>query len=88
MTQDPNWLDGNGVAGLLREVFGAEMSTALRGCASCGDTNALGAHRAYVSAGVVLRCPSCSDLAVRIATLPDRHVVSLTGTWKLEVPRS
>ena len=87
MTEHANWLDGNGVAGLLREVFGAEMSTALRGCSSCGVTSALGEHRAYVSAGVVLRCPNCGDLAVRIATLPDRHIVSLQGSWKLEVPR-
>jgi hypothetical protein len=88
MTEQANWLDGNGVAGLMREVFGTEMSTALRVCSGCGDRNPLGACRAYVSAGVVLRCPSCSRLAVAVATLPDRHVVSMTGTWTLEVPRS
>jgi hypothetical protein len=81
-------LDGNGLAAMLEDAFGAEMTNALRGCASCGATHALGEHRAYLSAGVVLRCPSCSDLAVRIAVLPDRYVVSLQGTWKLEVPRS
>jgi ABC-type cobalamin transport system permease subunit len=88
MSEQATWLDGNGVAGLMREVFGTEMSTALRVCAGCGDRHALGTCRAYVGAGVVLRCPSCSRLAVAVATLPDRHVVSLTGTWTLEVPRS
>jgi Family of unknown function (DUF6510) len=81
------WLDGNDLAGLLAEVFGAELTAALRDCPSCGARHAIGAHRAYAGAGVVLRCPSCSGLALRIATLPDRHVVSFTGTWQLEVPR-
>ena len=36
MTEQATWLDGNGVAGLMREVFGTEMSTALRVCAGCG----------------------------------------------------
>jgi hypothetical protein len=79
----PTWLDGNGLAGLLEEVFGGEMTTVRRGCQSCGARNVVGAHRAYRGAGVVLRCPACGDLAIRIATLPDRHVVRLFGTWEL-----
>jgi Family of unknown function (DUF6510) len=81
------WLDGNALAGLLREVFGAEMTTAPHRCRSCGTRSAVGAHRAYFGAGVVLRCPVCSDVAMRIATLPDRHVVQLTGSWTIEHPR-
>ena len=83
-----NWLDGNGVAGLLAEVFGAEVTAVVRGCGSCGAEAAVGAHRAYRGAGTVLRCPVCGDLAARIATLPDRHVVRLAGTWLIEVPRA
>ena len=29
-------LDGNAIAGLLQEVFGTEMTTALGMCATCG----------------------------------------------------
>jgi len=29
-------LDGNAIAGLLEDVFGAEMTTASCACASCG----------------------------------------------------
>jgi hypothetical protein len=47
----------------------------------------VGAHRAYAAAGVVLRCPGCGAVALRIAVLPDRHVVQLTGTWTFELPR-
>jgi hypothetical protein len=89
MTEEPAlWLDGNAYAGLLMELFGAEMTAAERDCAGCGARRAVGAHRAYRGAGVVLRCPSCNDLAMVIAELPDRHVIRLTGTWAFSAPRA
>jgi Family of unknown function (DUF6510) len=81
------WLDGNALAGLLAEVFGTEMTTAQHRCRSCQTLSALGAHRAYRGAGVVLRCPACGDLGLRIATLPDRYSVHFTGAWELAMPR-
>jgi hypothetical protein len=81
------WLDGNALAGLLAELFGADMTKAERGCASCGERYPVGAHRAYRGAGVVLRCPVCSDMAMLIAELPDRYVVRLTGAWAFSTPR-
>lgn len=87
MNDDALWLDGNALAGLLHDVFGTEMTTVQRICQSCRARNAVGAHRAYQGAGMVLRCPSCGDLALRIAVLPDRHVVHLAGTWMLDLPR-
>jgi hypothetical protein len=88
MTDLAVWLDGNALAGYLVEVFGTEMTTVQRICQSCGARNAVGAHRAYRGASAVLRCPACSDLALRITTLPDGHVVQLSGTWTLELPRA
>jgi len=82
------WLDGNGVAGLLGEVFGAEVTAVVRACGSCGTEAPVGAHRAYRGAGVVLRCPGCGDVAIRIAQLPDRNVVLVRGSWSIELPRS
>jgi hypothetical protein len=82
------WLDGNGVAGLLGEVFGAEVTAVVRACGSCGTEAAVGAHRAYRGAGVVLRCPGCGDVAIRIVQLPDRNVVLVRGSWSIELPRS
>jgi hypothetical protein len=81
------WVDGNGVAGLLEEVFGGEMTAVMRGCGSCGNRSPLGAHRAYRSAGVVLRCPACADLAMTVVQLPDRNVVQVRGSITLELPR-
>jgi hypothetical protein len=80
-------LDGNGVAGLLDEVFGNDMTTVVRICLSCGVAATLGAHRAYRGPGMVLRCPACADLAIVIVSLPDRYVVQLRGALQLEMPR-
>jgi predicted RNA-binding Zn-ribbon protein involved in translation (DUF1610 family) len=87
MTERALWLDGNGVAGLLAEVFETDMTAVPRACGSCGAVNAVGAHRAYLGAGTVLRCPACGDVAMRIAVLADRHVVELRGRWLIELPR-
>jgi hypothetical protein len=73
--------DGNEIAGLLQEVFVAEFTTMERTCQSCGDRSPAGAHRSYHGAGIVLRCPNCDDVALRITELPDRLVFELRGAW-------
>ena len=73
--------DGNGVAGMLSEVLAVEVTTMQRRCQSCGAENALGAHRAYEGAGVVLRCPACADVAVLIGVREDRLVIEWRGTF-------
>jgi hypothetical protein len=80
-------LDGNAIAGLLRELLGYEMTDVVRACGSCGERHPVGAHMLYRSAGVVLRCPSCYDLAMLVVTLPDRTLVQLTGSWTLSLAR-
>lgn len=85
MSEDSLCLDGNSIAGLLEEIFGAELTATQRRCQSCGALARLGAHRVYRSVGTVVRCPVCSDIAMRITTLPDRHVVLMAGTWEVEV---
>jgi len=80
--------DGNGVAGLLAEVLATEATVVRRTCQSCGDVQALGAHRAYHGAGVVLRCPSCGDVAVRIGVHEHRLTVEWRGTLLMEVERA
>jgi Family of unknown function (DUF6510) len=75
--------DGNAIAGVLQEVFVAEVTTAVRVCQACGLDSQIGAHPMYRGAGMVLRCPGCGQVAAVIAELPDRHVISLHGTWSL-----
>ena len=84
---EATWLDGNGMAGLLTEVFGADVTAVVRTCGSCGTAAAIGAHRAYRGAGVVLRCPGCEAVAIRIVQLPDRTVLEVRGAWVVELPR-
>jgi hypothetical protein len=86
MNERALWLDGNALGGLLQELFATELTDAPHGCASCGAVRAIGAHRLYRGAGQVLRCPVCSDIAlVVVATAEDRHIVHMTGTWRLEM---
>ena len=78
--------DGNGVAGLLSEVLAVEVTTMQRRCQSCGAENTLGAHRAYHGAGIVLRCPACADVAVRIGVREDALVFEWRGTYTAPRP--
>jgi Family of unknown function (DUF6510) len=76
--------DANTIAGLLEEVFVAEITACRRVCQSCGQEHAIGAHLLYTGAGHVLRCPGCGDIAACITTLPGQYAVSLSGTWRLD----
>jgi hypothetical protein len=79
-------LDGNAAAGALAEVFTAEMSVAVTTCATCGDARPLGELRAWLQApGLVLRCPSCGDVQLRLVRAGDRAWLSLRGVRVLEM---
>jgi hypothetical protein len=86
MNEVAQWLDGNALGGLLQELFGSEMTATPHRCRSCGGVRPVGAHRLYQGAGLVLRCPSCDAIALAVATLRDRHILHLEGTWRLEMP--
>ena len=88
MSEDARWLDGNALAGLLRSSSPRELTAAPHSCQSCGAERAVAAHRLYRGAGTVLRCPVCSDIALVVATAPDRHIVHLAGTWRMEISRA
>ncbi|BDG04740.1 DUF6510 family protein [Anaeromyxobacter oryzae] len=73
-------LDGNGAAGVLREVFAVEMTAAALTCAGCGRVSAVGGLHLYGGAmGAVLRCPSCEALVVCITSVPTGHFIELRG---------
>ena len=81
-TEDPH-LDGSGMAALLAELAVADLTTLMRTCQSCGDRQAVGAHPAYRGAGVVLRCPACGDVALRIGISDERLTVEWRGTLQV-----
>jgi hypothetical protein len=79
-------IDGNGVAGLLEEFLAAEATTARRRCQSCHDERPLAEHRAYRGAAIVLRCPSCEDVAVVISERDDELVLEWRGLYRITRP--
>jgi hypothetical protein len=74
--------DGNAVAGLLQEIFAAEVTTSRRVCDGCGTEHPIGEHRCYEGAGIVLRCPSCGQVAAQVGVLPGEYVIGLRGAWR------
>jgi hypothetical protein len=81
-------LDGNAVAGLLQDLFMAEMTASVTQCASCGRTGDIGALLAFTQApGVVLRCPDCEQVVLRIAVTLDAVYLDARGATSLRVPR-
>jgi hypothetical protein len=78
-------LDGNAVAGTLRDVFTTEVTTAVGTCGNCGAVDAVGAVHVYVSAGIVLRCPHCESVLIRLVQHDTRVWLDLTGLRSLEL---
>ncbi len=80
-------VDGNAVAGLLQELFAVEMTVAPVGCASCGREGELGSLRAYLHGpGVVLRCPGCGAVMLRIVQTPRANYLDARGAAFLCIP--
>jgi hypothetical protein len=75
--------DGNELAGVLAELFGADVSGILRRCGSCRELRIVAEHPLYHGAGYVLRCPACGDLAATVVERGSDYAVTLRGTWLL-----
>ncbi len=74
-------LDGNAAAGLLYEVFGVEMTTTIGECGHCGHAGEVGSLLAFTRApGVVLRCPACREVMLRVVQTPLGTYVDARGT--------
>jgi hypothetical protein len=81
-------LDGNAVAGLLQEIFGAEMTTNPAECANCGQVNELGGLLAFTHApGAVLRCPACEAVMLRLVETPHGVYLDARGTVYVRLAR-
>jgi len=73
-------LDGNAAAGILSEVFVPDLTTALATCAHCGTIRAIGALLVYAHGmGMVMRCPNCDAVVLRVARPRTQLWVDLTG---------
>jgi hypothetical protein len=81
-------LDGNAVAGELRMIFGREMTTDDLECASCGQVHAFGTLLAFTQApGIVLRCPGCEAVVLRVVETPRAIYVDARGAAVMMISR-
>jgi Family of unknown function (DUF6510) len=81
-----NTLDGNAMAGALRELFAVDVTAARAECVGCGRVSAVGEAIVYSSApGLVARCPGCDAVVVRLVSGPDRRWLDLRGVVCLEL---
>ncbi|MFJ8631215.1 DUF6510 family protein [Streptomyces sp. NPDC093568] len=81
--------DGNALAGPLRELFTADVTSAAGRCAGCGHTAVVADLRVYARApGLVARCPSCDTVLLRFVRTPDAAWLDLRGTVYMRVPMS
>ncbi len=86
MEEEDLKLDGNAAAGLFRELFAFELTTARGRCDNCGAVAEVGAVFVYANApGTVLRCPRCGNVLMRIAKDDGRCWLDVRGVSWLEV---
>lgn len=81
-------VDGNAVGGLLAGIFAADVTGSPGQCAHCHTVSAVGTLRAYVRGpGVVLRCPACAEVVIRIVETPTGTLVDVSGAAFLRISR-
>jgi len=81
-------VDGNAVAGLLYEIFAMEVTTGEVQCVFCGRRGAIGSLLAFTQApGVVLRCPRCENIVIRIVQTPGAIYLDARGVTYLRLEK-
>jgi Family of unknown function (DUF6510) len=85
---DESVLDGNAVAGLLAATFGFEMTAMPSQRVHSHNVNVTAELRAYTRApGIVLRCPTCSGVVLRIVETPTATLIDTSGIAWLRFER-
>ena len=78
-------LDGNAIAGLMIEVFGAEMTTAAGTCDQCGATAQMAEAVVYLQApGTVARCRTCDSILMVVVRAHGVHCIDLRGLARFD----
>ena len=84
---DERHLDGNALGGLLRDLFGQEMTDKRGCCAACGVIRPLGAAMVFREApGDVVRCSNCGTVVIVAVPVPNGIRVSFESLRWVEVP--
>ena len=81
-------VDANAVAGVLQEIFSEEMTANPTECAHCGYEGEVGTLLAFISApGLVLRCPGCESVILRIVSTPKAVYMDARGAVYVRLAR-
>ena len=81
-------LDGNAAAGILHNIFALEMTAQPTECAHCGNQAPLGALLAFMQGpGVVLRCPGCENVVLRIVETDNAIYLDARGAVYLRLEK-
>jgi hypothetical protein len=81
---DDATLDGNAIGGLLASVFGADMTTAVGTCGSCGAVTMVAELPVYLTEiGTVVRCRSCESVLMVFVSVRGITCVDLMGLASL-----
>lgn len=82
-------LDGNAAAGILSEIFTLEMTGSSVECVNCGRQGEMGTLLAFMQApGVVLRCPACEHIILRVVQTPTAIYLDVRGAAYISLRRS
>lgn len=81
------FVDGNALAGPLREIFAVDVTLAVSQCVSCGQSDPVAALVVYSHApGLVARCPGCDSVVLRLVRGPSGAWLDLRGCVSLHIP--
>jgi hypothetical protein len=87
MTEQTPYMDGNAAAGEIGALLSIDVTMARGQCVACGTAGTLASARMYGPApGLVLRCPACEAVLVRVVEGVGRAWLDLRGLAYLEVP--
>ena len=79
-------LDGNAAAGPLADLFAVEMTRAIVVCVGCAREGPLATLMLYGgAAGLVLRCPACDEVNLRLLNTGTALNLDLRGCTRLTV---
>jgi len=81
-------LDANALGGMLAGLFGADVTGCPGQCAHCHTVSMVGTMRAYTRGpGMVVRCPACAQVVLRVVQTPDATYVDASGVSWLRIAR-
>lgn len=81
-----DFVDGNALAGPLREIFAVDLTVASGRCAGCGRVDTVAGWHVYREApGAVARCAGCDMVLLRLVRGPDRAWLDLRGLVCLQI---